>query len=284
MFTHSHMIERYFNQRGSGAHLSLFRLLWAFVHIYICIKVLVFTLLHAHLPPAEYAFIPSFLQLPNSIIYILCGLYAAISYLYLFGMKLQLVQIALPIFATILFFQDASSYSNHIAFALVISWLMCNARTEKYFSLEAETKKKSLSEKEFSAWQHEDVSLFPQKLVLLQASFLYVFSAINKLEPTWFARWSFTEEALWFMRPEVSAVWKWMIEHAIAPAALGSVIALMLFLAIGIHFAARHKWIAICGVLLHFGFSALFQDRYLFLFAYIMLCVWFVSLSPKAKD
>jgi uncharacterized membrane protein YphA (DoxX/SURF4 family) len=246
----------FWNERGDSWPLSIFRILWASLQLEFAVTIARWTLLERSLPPLPYPGLSLLSELPVALTLLLAALHIVGSLLLLLGWHTRLVQLLLALTAFLLFFRSASTYQNHYALYLLCTLELTLASTERYYSLDARRMRSQLSPEAFRQWQEEPVALLPQRLLLLQASLLYFFAALSKLDPSWFARWTTTPEVLALTHsPPLRALWSVLLAHDLAWIPL--VLTILLMLTLSIFLMTRHcpPLLLLMGAILHLSFD-----------------------------
>lgn len=270
----------FFAEEGETWHLSAFRILWAPFHADFAMMLLFWSSLERTLPPLPYPGLALMAKLPFAAFTAFACVHILGSLLLLLGWRTRVLQILLALNAAILFFHSASTYQNHYAFFLLVSLAMTLMPSERFYSLDARREQKR-NPATFLHWQQSPCSLFAQKLILLQAGFLYAFAALNKLSPAWFQRWSGTAEMLDLMEDSFAApLWAFLLARDIAWIPLLLLIIAMFSLSIGIFFGRRYPLIIFTGALMHLTFDLHLR---IMQFTPMMLSVLFLALFPTAS-
>ena len=248
--------QHWFSQESDGWHYAIFRILWSQFHLTFAIYIFCWTYRERELPTLAYpGFLSVFSQIPTQIILGLAVLHCSIAACILVGWRTRLMQIAVCLSTIPLVFHSVSHYQNHYIFYALVTLYVSLMPTERFFSLDAHHMKRTMSSHAYAAWKNTHVTLFPQRLIQLQLSFLYLFAALNKLEPTWFARWSTTPEfSTLTTRPFIAELWMQLVDAGIAWIPLAVTIGILFILSVGIHYANKYPFIALVGILMHLSF------------------------------
>lgn len=274
---------QYWTAEGNGWHLSIFRMLWCVFHLEFALHILRWTLHEAYLPALPYhGLLGIFAQQPWEFTALLAGVHLCLTLVLLIGWQTRIVQVLIAISATILFFRTLSTYHNHHAFYLCVTWYMTLIASEKFFSVDARKQFSLLSKSDFTAWQRQSVTLLGQRLILLQLSLLYLFAALNKIDPVWFARWSSTPELLHLTESSLLGVaWQFLLSAHFAWLPLVFIILLLFFLSFGIFIAHRHPWIALLGIGMHLLFELTLP---VIIFTEMCGVIWMLQMLYKYYD
>ncbi|MDA1292652.1 MAG: HTTM domain-containing protein [bacterium] len=282
MTSDSQTWSQYWMAQGDAWHLSIFRILWNIFHIGFALYILRWTLLEFHLPTLPYPSLLSIFALQSwQWTVFLTGIHFVLALLLLCGWNTRLIQVLIALSATALFFRTLSLYHNHYAFYLCITWYMTLVSSERFYSLDAYRKKRLLTKSDFSVWQHQPVALLGQRLILLQLSLLYMFAGLNKMDPSWFVRWSQTPELISLTQNSfVAVLWQYLLDARIAWIPLVCLIGLLLVLSVGVFFASRYPLIAFVGIGMHLIF-----DLILPVISFTEMCsiIWLFALFPIKK-
>lgn len=240
---------------------------------------LMLTLREMHLPAIGYPYLSLFSYIPSEVIIALCILHMLLALGVAVGWKTRILQIAIAPLTFALFFHSMSQYHNHYAFSLFITIYLTCVPTERYYSLDALQKKRRSAKKAFDQWQQEPVSLYGQRLIMMQLGLMYFFGAINKMHPEWFMRWAVSKEPLILTQrslfhPIVEVLYN--ADMLWLPVSL--IIATMLSLSVGIFFASRYPVIAFVGMLLHV-FYQLSLD--IVIFSLMCMFILFLAVFPR---
>ncbi|MBI3336016.1 HTTM domain-containing protein [Candidatus Peregrinibacteria bacterium] len=265
--------------KGPALGISIFRILWTPVQISFALYIIIWTWDEWSLPALPYhPLLTPFTFIPPSLIIVLSFLYLLFAILVGIGWHTRFSQNMLAILSIPLFFHSASTYHNHYAFALFITFFLTLSPTERFFSLDACNIRRALSPSAFRAWQNEEFLLTGQFLILLQTSFLYFFSALNKTNPDWFWRWSATPE---FADLSHSAIFgpliSLLLQHHLLWIPMIGIIMTMFAFTIGLFLACRHPWIAFVGILFHL---LLELSLPVILFTPMMMSIWILAMFP----
>lgn len=273
--------DRYWTERGDGRGYVVFRLLWTSAQAYFLLQTAVQLSWDGAAPTLPYPFFPWPALLPAGAAWALCAAFGVSVLCVAAGWHTRVAQGVAAGCALLLFFRSAAFYHHHLALFVVVNGLIAFASTERFFSLDARRRARRMAPGDFAAWRDEPVSLLPARLILLQASSLYAFSALAKLQPQWFYRWSATTEALQFLRPGwPAAAWTALLHRDLAWAPIAFVIAAMAAMVPGVFLCRRRPVFLVPGLLLHWGFAEAFADPALGGFACIMICILFLGLLP----
>lgn len=236
---------------------SVFRILWSTIHITFVLYILYWSTVEASLPPLPYpGVLAIFSGIPHVTLITLCIVHAIAGTCTLLGFCTRAMQWVVFAVSIPLFFHSVSLYQNHYGFYLCISAYAALMPSERFYSIDSWLRSKQMSKAKHSAWQKSPASLLPQRLVLMQLSFLYFFAAINKLEPTWWQRWTTSSELIVLSEESWhTGLWEWMLANNIAWLPIGLIIVLMLILSATLFVANRFPILVLLGCGLHIAFE-----------------------------
>jgi len=194
------------------------------------------------------------------------------------GWHTRFMQCAAFVSAVPLLFHSVSLYQNHYVFYLLVTLYATLMPAERFYSVDASRMKQKLSAAAYRAWKSAPVPVYPQRLIMLQLSFLYFFAGLNKLDPVWFARWSATPElASLATDPVVAAFWMQLVHTGVAWIPIAAVALGMLSLSVGIMYANKYPLIALVAIGMHLSFQFMLP---IMEFTSMCMSILFLSLFP----
>lgn len=248
--------SNYWSASGDSWHYSMLRILWTPFHLHFALVHGYFSLTESHLPALPYPWLGVLSEIPYSLVTVLCVVHVVCVLLVLVGWQTRLLQVVIACLSVPIFFHSVSQYQNHYGFYLFVTLCLAFASTDRYYSLDAKKQRSCMSASEFSAWKTSAVSLLPQRLILLQLSFLYVFSALNKLRPIWMQRWALSQEFLYLTPyPMMQQLWSTAIDLQVAVPAILALVLFMIGLGLCLPLLPRYPGLAVAGIVLHAVFQ-----------------------------
>lgn len=269
----------WFAEASDGWHYSVFRMFWAQFHFTFALYMFYWTYQERGLDVLPYpGALSVFSLLSTELVLGLCIVQLLAGFWILVGWHTRFFQIVTAVLAAPILFHSVSAYQNHYVFYLLIVLYMTLMPSERFFSLDALRMRRKLSAEDFAAWRGMPVSLFPQRLIQLQLAFLYLFAALNKLDPIWFARWSTTPELAALARsPLLANIWMQLVEAGIAWVPLLALALLLLSFSFGIFVANRYPLVVFLGVCVHLSFQF---TLHILEFTPMCMAILFLSLFP----
>jgi hypothetical protein len=258
----------YWFAQGPAWPLSVFRMLWSVQNIGYAFFLLAWFAAERGLPALPYPGFSLLARMPFAAAETLGVLYLLASLAVLLGWHTRMAQAGMAVLAVVLFFHTASDYQNHFAFLIMVNAWLTFVPSQYAFSLDAQG----------SARITHTVSYFGQRLILLQAAFLYLFSALGKLDPSWLARWSETPEAAMLMvHSPFVGVWQWLVHADLAWIPLVGIAVAMLALAVCVLFGRHVPVVLLIAGVMHILFDLSLP---VLVFTPMMLSILFLAAFP----